>query len=143
VAEKESDMDLRLRTVRREGVAVVELGGELELHNASLLREELAALCAVEKPSVIVDLSMLTFMDSTGIGVLVQGFKAARARSGTLALVCPSQRLMRLFEIAGLTSALLFFGDRADAEVSMRESRSTSGSSASAQPVPPAQPASS
>lgn len=116
-------MDLRMRTVRREGVAIVELGGELELHNASALREELGALCAVERPSVIVDLSQLSFMDSTGIGVLVQGFKAARARSGALALVCPSQRLMRLFEIAGLTGALLFFGDRADAESWARESR--------------------
>jgi anti-sigma B factor antagonist len=134
-------MDLRLRTVRREGVAVVELGGELELHNAPLLREELAALCAGEKPSVIVDLSALTFMDSTGIGVLVQGFKAARTRGGALALVCPSQRLMRLFEIAGLTSALLIFGDRADAEAALRESRAASASSSSAtsaQPVPPA-----
>ena len=117
-------MDLRMRTVRRESVAIVELGGELELHNASALREELSALCAVERPSVIVDLSQLSFMDSTGIGVLVQGFKAARAHSGALALVCPSQRLMRLFEIAGLTGALLFFGDRADAESWAREARS-------------------
>ncbi len=130
-------MDLRMRTVRREGVAVIELGGELELHNAGALREELNALCAAERPGVIVDLSHLTFMDSTGIGVLVHGFKAARAHSGTLALVCPSQRLMRLFEIAGLTSALLFFGDRADAESWVREAGSN-GSSASNSPQPAA-----
>lgn len=114
-------MDLRMRTVRAEGVDTVELGGELELNNAALLREELTALCSRERPSVVVDLSNLTFMDSTGIGVLVNGFKAARAHSGTLAVVCPSQRLMRLFEIAGLTGALLFFGDRADAQAHMRK----------------------
>lgn len=136
-------MDLRMRTVRREGVAVVELGGELELHNAAALREELGALCATEKPSVIVDLSHLTFMDSTGIGVLVNGFKAARAHSGALALVCPSQRLMRLFEIAGLTGALLFFGDRADAESWARESRAAPGNGSGSGSSSPAQPASS
>ena len=119
-------MDLRLRTVREQnesdGVATVELGGELELHNAHLLREELNNLCAGERPGVVVDLSQLSFMDSTGIGVLVNGFKAARSHRGALALVCPSQRLMRLFEIAGLTSALVIFGDRADAQAYVRQS---------------------
>lgn len=129
-------MDLRMRTVRREGVAMVELGGELELHNASALREELGALCAVERPTVIVDLSHLSFMDSTGIGVLVNGFKAARSRSGALALVCPSQRLMRLFEIAGLTGALLFFGDRADAEAWAREASANPPSPSASPPQP-------
>jgi anti-sigma B factor antagonist len=125
-------MDLRMRTVRGDDVAVIELGGELELHNAHLLREEMAALCEQARPGVVVDLSQLTFMDSTGIGVLVNGFKTARARDGALALVCPSQRLMRLFEIAGLTSALSFFGDRADAQTFVREARSSSASSSPA-----------
>lgn len=122
-------MDLRLRTVRGaeasgegEGITTIELGGELELHNAHILREELNQLCAGERPGVVVDLSQLSFMDSTGIGVLVNGFKAARSHSGALALVCPSQRLMRLFEIAGLTSALVIFGDRADAQNFVRQS---------------------
>ena len=82
-------MDLRLRTKQNDGTDIVEVSGELEMHAAPELRAELQRVCAVEKPRVLIDLSQVSFIDSTGIGVLVGGLKRAREAGGALVLVCP------------------------------------------------------
>jgi len=64
-------MDLRLRTRQVGGAIVVEVGGEVELHSAPQLREELLRVCEAEKPCIVVDLSGVSFIDSTGLGVLI------------------------------------------------------------------------
>ncbi len=102
-------MDLSLR-VRKEGdCTIVDVGGELELHNAPQLREELRAICDVDAPRLVVDLSHVSFIDSSGIGVLVGGLKRAREHGGTFALVCPQPRVRRVFEITGLLQAIPIF----------------------------------
>ena len=112
-------MDLRLRTKQENGVALVEVAGELEMHAAPELRAELQRVCATEdaspKPRVLIDLSQVSFIDSTGIGVLVGGLKRAREAGGALVLVCPVPRLRRVFEITGLLQALPLFQTRDEA----------------------------
>ena len=108
-------MDLRLRTTQNDGADIVEVSGELEMHAAHELRTELQRVCAVEKPRVLIDLSQVSFIDSTGIGVLVGGLKRAREASGALVLVCPTPRLRRIFEITGLLQALPMYQTRAEA----------------------------
>lgn len=105
-------MDLRLRTKNIEDTEVVEVSGELEMHAAPELRAELQRVCAVEKPRVLIDLSQVSFIDSTGIGVLVGGLKRAREAGGALVLVCPVPRLRRIFEITGLLQALPMYQTR-------------------------------
>ena len=109
-------MDLRLRARESEGIELVEVAGELELHNAPQLRAELLRACEGQSPCVVVDLSGLTFIDSTGIGVLVGALKRARERGGALTLVCPVPRIRRIFEITGLLRALPLFETRAEAQ---------------------------
>ncbi len=108
-------MDLRLRTKQVEGTEIVEVSGELEMHAAPELRAELQRVCAGEKPSVLIDLSQVSFIDSTGIGVLVGGLKRAREAGGALVLVCPVPRLRRIFEITGLLQALPMYQTREEA----------------------------
>jgi anti-sigma B factor antagonist len=54
----------------------------------------------------VVDLSETTFMDSTGLGVLVNGVRQTGRRDGKLVVVCPTERIMRPFEITGLHNHL-------------------------------------
>lgn len=96
------EMDLRLRSRKSGAASVVEVGGEVELHSASQLRDELMRASEVEKPCVVVDLTRVTFIDSTGLGVLVGALKRVRER-GALSLVCPQRAVRRVFEITGLT----------------------------------------
>ena len=52
---------------------------------------------------MIIDLSEVSYMDSTGLGVFVGVFKALRANEGNLILTGMSDRLKRLFDITGLS----------------------------------------
>jgi anti-sigma B factor antagonist len=51
---------------------------------------------------VVVDLSWLSFIDSTGLGALVAGRNEAQQGGATLRLVCKSERMLKLFRITGL-----------------------------------------
>ena len=75
----------------------------------------LLSLADEGKTGLVVDLSLVTFMDSTGIGVLLDALRRLSARSGQLALVCPTERIMRPFEVTGLVGYLKIFGTREEA----------------------------
>jgi anti-sigma B factor antagonist len=107
-------MDLRLRSRKAGDVTVVEVGGEVELHSANQLRDELSRAGESERPCVIVDLSRVSFIDSTGLGVLVGAFKRVRER-GHLALVCPQRSVRRVLEITGLGQVFPLFNRVEDA----------------------------
>ena len=57
---------------RTDGFVVVSLAGELDLYNASTVREALLACCAESPERLIVDLSAVKFIDSTALGVLIE-----------------------------------------------------------------------
>jgi anti-sigma B factor antagonist len=99
-------MELQLRVYESSGATIVEAGGEVELHNAPRLREELRRVCELEHPCCVVDMSNVSFIDSTGVGVLVGALKRAREHRGTLTIACPQPRVRRVFEITGLLGAL-------------------------------------
>ena len=107
-------MDLKLRTRSTGNATVVEVGGEVELHSAEQLRDELIQACNVERPCIVVDLSRVSFIDSSGLGVLVGALKRVRER-GALSLVCPQQRVRRVFEITGLTQVFSMYNELEEA----------------------------
>lgn len=83
-------------------VPVVAVGGEVDLATAPQLREELESHVDGGHARVIVDLRRTTFLDSTGLGVLVSVLKRCREEGGDLALVITEPKLVKLFEITGL-----------------------------------------
>jgi anti-sigma B factor antagonist len=80
------------------------LSGELDLYSA---RELEAAVLALSDrwPSaqVVLDVGEVTFVDSTGLGVIVRGMRRFRAHGGDVALRGPSHQTMRVLELTGLT----------------------------------------
>jgi anti-anti-sigma factor len=56
---------------------------------------------------VVVDLSGVSFMSAEALGVLARADAAMDDQGGELVVVCPSPRLLRLFDITGLTDKLL------------------------------------
>lgn len=123
-------MDLRLRSRKSGAASVVEVGGEVELHSASQLRDELMRASEVENPCVVVDLSRVTFIDSTGLGVLVGALKRVRER-GALSLVCPQRAVKRVFEITGLTQVFPMFDTLEEAVASCSMTGGSAPASAS------------
>jgi anti-sigma B factor antagonist len=82
-------------------VVVVSLAGELDLYNASTVREALLACCAESPERLIVDLSGVKFIDSTALGVLIEARTRLPNRQSFL-LAAPGLETRRALEISGL-----------------------------------------
>lgn len=98
-------MVLSLVTRDDHGWTVVSLTGEIDVVTAPRLREHLAAVCE-SAPRIIVDLTHVDFLDSTGLGVLVGAMKRARSRDRTLRLVCPCPQIRNVLTVTGLAEVL-------------------------------------
>jgi anti-sigma B factor antagonist len=82
-------------------VPVVGVSGEVDVYAAPELRERLTEILAGGR-SVVVDLTEVGFLDSTGLGALVAARTSAAERGAELPLVCTHQRILKLFTITGL-----------------------------------------
>jgi anti-anti-sigma factor len=82
--------------------AVVTLEGELDVYTVSSVRATLDGLLVDGASAVVVDLTRLTFMDSSGLGTLVAAHKKARVLRSSLVLVCDDGVVLRLLSVTGL-----------------------------------------
>jgi len=82
---------------------VLSVRGEVDVYTAPRLREKLVELVSQGRHQIVIDLEGVDFLDSTGLGVLVGGLKRLRSHSGDLDLVCTQHRILKVFEITGLT----------------------------------------
>ena len=96
-------MDLGLDVSERNGYAILSVRGEVDVYTAPKFRERLIELVSEGKHRIVVDLEGVEFLDSTGLGVLVGGLKRLRSHDGDLLLVCTQGRILKVFEITGLT----------------------------------------
>jgi anti-anti-sigma factor len=84
---------------------VVTISGELDVASSRTLEHELAKLHGVS--SVVIDLRELSFIDSTGLGVLVKAHQLAKQQGGRVALVRGNGQVDRLMGLTGLEAELL------------------------------------
>lgn len=90
---------------RRNGAIVVHLVGELDLYNASEVREALLELCAEQPERLVVDLGEVDFVDSTALGVLIEA-RTRLANRRTFLLAAPGLETHRALTISGLDQHL-------------------------------------
>jgi anti-sigma B factor antagonist len=89
---------------RQEGNrTILDVAGEVDVYTAPKLREKLVELVGDGNYHIIVDMTKVEFLDSTGLGVLVGGLKRVRSHEGSLVLVCNQERILKIFRITGLT----------------------------------------
>ena len=110
-------MDLSISSDARDGVTIVHVGGEIDVYTAPVLRERLDEHISEGRDHLLIDLEGVSFMDSTGLGVLVGRLKLVRITNGTLKLVCSSERILKVFSITGLDKVFQIFGSVDDALV--------------------------
>ncbi|MEV6523364.1 STAS domain-containing protein [Longispora sp. NPDC051575] len=108
-------MELSLETEAVEDRTLLRVGGEIDVYTAPSLRERLVELADGGARHIVVDLEMVEFLDSTGLGVLVGGLKRARASDGTFVLVCDQPRLLKIFRITGLERVFELYPSVTDA----------------------------
>lgn len=83
------------------GESLVHVSGELDLSTAGHLRELLTGLIRAGTPHLVLDLTGVTFMDCTGLGVLIHAREASTARGGGLLLVGVPGRVRALLALTG------------------------------------------
>lgn len=91
------------------GVAEVSVGGRLNMVTAARMREAIETAVDANHPNVVVDLSKVVFLDSSGLGALVAGLKAVRASGGDLRLVRPAEQAQLVLELTNMGTVLKSF----------------------------------
>jgi anti-sigma B factor antagonist len=81
---------------------LIEVDGQIDLYSAPEFKERTLGVIESGKKRVVVDLSGVTFMDSTGLSVLVGALKRLRLMDGRLTIVATDDDIRRIFEITGL-----------------------------------------
>jgi len=92
-------------------VTVVKVRGELDVFSSPRLREQLLDVIDTGPIRLVVDLSDVTFLDSTGLGVLVGIYHRLRARNGTMSFVGANERVRRVFHVTQLTKIFMLYDD--------------------------------
>ena len=95
-----------------DGVVVVGVYGEVDLHFAPELRDRLTAVIDDGATRVLVDLSNTVFIDSMGLGVLLGSTKRMRAEGHQLELIVTRPEIRRIFEITMLDDVLVIHSSR-------------------------------
>lgn len=91
-------------SVRKEGDRTqVTVKGELDLATAPVLANQLLNVIANFGGDVVIDMSLVSFIDSTGFSVLVSHHLALQAKDRNLTLLNPTSTARRLMQITGLT----------------------------------------
>jgi anti-sigma B factor antagonist len=98
-----------------ERTRVVAPSGPVDASSAPRLGRRLLALVDAGARALVIDLSRVSFMDSTGIGVLLNALRRMTQRNGLLLLIAPAEHLRRPFEVTGLARRFRLFDSRADA----------------------------
>lgn len=95
---------LEISSEHKDGVLVVTAVGELDALTADELSRALSGAHRLEPAArhIVLDLTGVAFIDSSGMGVLAGSVKRARAAQGTFGLVGPSGRIAAMLRISGL-----------------------------------------
>lgn len=107
---------LKYTTEVRQGRTVLIVGEErLDASNSGDLREIMLNLLEAGGQQLVIDLSQVNFIDSSGLGALLSGFKSANLRSGSLVLAGLQSRVQSMFELTRLQRVFEIFSSVEDA----------------------------
>jgi|SRR5580704_17342935 anti-sigma B factor antagonist len=102
-------------TVSEPGVPVLLVRGEIDVASAPEFHASLSDLIGQGPEIIIVDMSDVSFIDSTGLGVLVGAEKQMRDAGQALRLVVTQPQIIRLLELTGLDEVFTILSNGNDA----------------------------
>ncbi len=99
-------MNLDIKETKDRQTFQLQLTGEIDAYTAPKLREVLIPLAEEQGNAVIVDLSNVNYIDSTGLGIFIGALKASHHYKSEIKLTGVTSRIRRLFTITGLDEVL-------------------------------------
>jgi anti-sigma B factor antagonist len=104
-----------------EYIQIVAVSGELDLSNAGGLVRQVEVAVRSGRNCIVIDLSAVTYMDSTGLAALIEAHQLTEARRGRLALVAGSESVRRTIEVRGLDRLFAITATRDEAVAAVRD----------------------
>ncbi|WP_419924450.1 STAS domain-containing protein [Candidatus Poriferisocius sp.] len=102
-------MEFSVAVATRGRWEVLSVTGEIDMATAPRFRQRLLALISTGAQNVVIDLTEVDFIDSTGLGVLMGAAKRVRSAGGDIRLVSVGSRLADLIELTRLDRVLDVF----------------------------------
>lgn len=99
-------LNLHVEVKREDFECLVEIKGEIDAYTAPQLKSELVPIAEQKGIQLTLDLSNVSYIDSTGLGVLVGTLKLTRKNEGNMSLIGLNDRVSRLFKITGLNEIM-------------------------------------
>jgi anti-sigma B factor antagonist len=99
--------------------AVIAIGGDIDIATAPQVREAFASEALEHAAAVVVDLTEVAFMDSTGLSALLTFESDLSARRRRLAIACPEGAARLVLDVAGVAERLPLYPTRAEAEAAV------------------------
>lgn len=103
---------MRLISDTRERTRILALGGEIDLHFAPVFRTLLAEPTGVPTEALFLDLSEVSFIDSSGIAVIIEQLRSATRHSKAFCIGGMSETVKEIFQIVNLEKAMPVFETR-------------------------------
>lgn len=114
-------MSLKAENRQVDGVTVVDLSGRIVLGEATTtLREALQNLVSQGQKKILLNLSDVSYIDSSGLGALVSGYTTLTGQSGQLKLLNLTKKVQDLLQITKLLTVFEVFSDEATAVQSFK-----------------------
>jgi len=107
---------VKIKERRRDGVGILELGGKLMGGpDAVAFGDTLKTLIHEGSLNIIVDLGKVSWVNSTGLGILISGYSTVKKNGGELKLLNVSDRIESIFMVSKLHTVFVSFADEDEA----------------------------
>jgi len=111
-------MNMNVKTYTKQinnEVIGINIEGEIDVYTSPKVKEALNDLIQKENYNIVVNLEEVTYIDSTGLGVLIGGLKKVKEHNGYIKLICTNPQIKKIFDITGLVKIFGIYDNENDA----------------------------
>ena len=108
-------MDFKIKASEKEQIALIHVQGDVDMLTSPDLRDRLVPFFRPDIKGIVVDLSGVNFMDSSGIATLVEGLQWSRKQEREFVLAAPGQTVMNALSLTKLDKIFTIKPDSRDA----------------------------
>ncbi len=94
--------DEQLKIEKKDNCIVIGINGDIDHHSAAILKKKIDSYIFIEQPKMIyLDLSDVSFMDSSGLGLILGRYRLSTEVGSTFKILNPNKNVMKILKIAG------------------------------------------
>ncbi len=123
---------MRIETSLRhlDGIPVLDVTGEIDIYTTPQFKEAVSAAIDENKPTIIINMTQVTYMDSSGFGTLLSATKRLRPLDGALYLTGCNESIQRMLQITRLNTIFSVYGTEDEALAAAKSAPSSATATA-------------